>query len=202
MKRGGKWEPDSEESEDEWKGSESEESEGEDVTLKCKVKEQKRGGGRGSRSSRGRRGRSSRKTTKHTYGPPPSANATADSTTADAGSSSNSTGNATAATASGDGTMTADASFIQIDRTLNRYQKNRIEKTVNAIVKVADVDGNGKINWEEALAIFKKGVYKSNPKIKDADFKKLQKMYRKVFEKFDGDNSGELDKKELKAVVK
>lgn len=205
MKRGGKWEPDSEESEDEWKGSESEESEGEDVTLKCKVKEQKRGGGRGRRSSRGSRGgsrRTTRTTSRHTYGPPKSANATADSTKPDAGGSSNSTSNATAATASEDGTMTPDASFIQIDRTLNRYQKNRIEKTVNAIVKVADVDGNGKINWEEALAIFKKGVYKSNPKIKDADFKKLQKMYRKVFEKFDADNSGELDKKELKAVVK
>lgn len=85
---------------------------------------------------------------------------------------------------------------------MNRYQKNRVAKTVAAIVKMADVDKNGKINWKEALAIFKKGVYKSNPKIKDADFAKLKKMYRKVFEKFDADKSGELDKDELKEVVK
>ena len=90
----------------------------------------------------------------------------------------------------------------QVDKSLNRYQKNRVEKTVKAIIKAADEDKNGLINWSEALAIFKRGVYRSNPKIKDADFKKLKKMYRKVFDKFDEDKSGELSKKELNKVVK
>lgn len=136
------------------------------------------------------------------HGPPPAHNATANATAPAAGNYTNSTGNATAANVSNEAPMHDDYSYVQVERTLNRYQKNRVAKTVNAIVKVADVDNNGKINWNEALAIFKKGVYKSNPKIKDADFKKLQKMYRKVFEKFDTDKSGELDKNELSEVVK
>ena len=98
--------------------------------------------------------------------------------------------------------MEAEYSYIQLEKSLNRYQKNRIEKTVKAIIKAADEDKNGLINWKEALSIFKRGVYKSNPKIKDADFKKLKKMYKKVFNKFDTDKSGELDKKEIYEVVK
>ena len=73
---------------------------------------------------------------------------------------------------------------------------------MKAILKAADEDKNGLINWKEALSIFKRGVYKSNPKIKDADFKKLKKMYRKMFDKFDKDKSGELNKEELYEVVK
>ena len=79
--------------------------------------------------------------------------------------------------------MSADYAYVQVERSLNKYQRTRVEKTVNAIIKVAEKDKNGKINWKEALAIFKKGVKKANPNITDADFKNLKKMYRKIFNK-------------------
>jgi len=118
----------------------------------------------------------------------------------------NTTANATAANVSGNSgnsTMSADYAYVQVERRLNKSQRNRVEKTVNTIIKVSDKgEKDGKIDWKEALAIFKKGVKRGNPNITDADFKKLRKMYRKIFNKFDKDNSGDLDKEELRKVVK
>ena len=72
--------------------------------------------------------------------------------------------------------MHDEYSYLQVEsdkKALNSYQKKRVAKTVKAIIKVADKDKNGKINWEEALAIFKKGVMKSNPNIKKHEMEKL-----------------------------
>ena len=35
----------------------------------------------------------------------------------------------------------------QVEKSLNRYQKDRVEKTVKAIIKAADEDKNGLIDW-------------------------------------------------------